>query len=65
MSRFMPQNFNDLLALLVIFIVIPAIWTLDGLNMIEFSPEVVGATILSWGLITQYYFRKAKTEGSE
>ncbi len=61
-KKFIPQNFNDLMALLVIFLIIPIIWILDGLQIVKFNPEVIGASILSWGLITQYYFRKAKEE---
>lgn len=51
-----PQNWNDTLSLLLIFI-IPLMWWKANL------PETVnGALILAWGNIIQFYFRKAPTE---
>lgn len=49
------KKFNDRLALLLI-IVIPLLWvTMAWTGLPE---TVVGATILAWGLVVQYYFRK-------
>jgi hypothetical protein len=59
--KFIPQNFNDLLALGALFI-IPTLWILQGKDIIDVQPEVTGALIVTWSLIFQYYFRKAKDE---
>lgn len=58
MSRILPQNWNDVLALILIFI-IPALWILHGMAIITIGEAVVGALIITWGNITQYYFRRA------
>ena len=64
MLRFLPQNFNDFLALLLIFI-IPALWVLQSCGKINLSPEVTGALIATWTLLVQFYFRKARDEKPE
>jgi hypothetical protein len=61
LAKLAPQNFNDLLALLLIFI-LPILWLLHGMKTITLPNEVVGALIVTWTLIIQFYFRKAKTE---
>ena len=53
-----PQNFNDLLALILIFI-IPTLWALQGAEALTFPPEVNGGLLVTWSLIIQYYFRKS------
>jgi hypothetical protein len=60
-ARFIPQNFNDLLALGAL-IVIPVLWVLQGKCIITMPSEVTGALIVTWSLIFQFYFRKAKDE---
>lgn len=58
----MIKNFNNLLALLVVIIVIPGLWVTQGLGKLAMPGEVVGATIMAWGLIIQFYFRKRSKE---
>ena len=61
MSRFIPQTFNDFLALILIFGII-ALWVLQGCGRLTLLPEVTGALIVTWTLIIQFYFRRAKKE---
>ena len=58
-SRLLPHNFNDTLALILIFM-IPALWILDGSEDVKISigEQVEGALILAWGIIVQFYFRR-------
>ena len=60
----MVKKFNDLLALAVVAGVIPGLWIANGVGLISLPGEVVGATIMAWGLILQYYFRKKPAETS-
>jgi hypothetical protein len=60
-KKFLPQNFNDFLALLLIFI-IPVIWVLHGKGIVLFPESVTGALIATWTLIIQFYFRKKSGE---
>jgi len=56
LMKLLPQNWNDTLSLLLIFI-IPLMWWKANL------PETVnGALILAWGNIIQHYFRKTPSE---
>jgi hypothetical protein len=59
--KFIPQTFNDLLAVILIFL-IPAMWILQGRGFFTLLPEVTGALIVTWTLIIQFYFRKKETE---
>lgn len=54
------RTFNDRLALLLV-VLIPAMWIADGLNALglDLSEAVSGALIVTWTLVTQFYFRKA------
>ena len=61
MSKFIPQSFNDFLALVLILGIV-ILWLIQGCGKITLPPEVTGALIVTWTLIVQYYFRKAKTE---
>jgi hypothetical protein len=61
MSKFIPQTFNDLLALILTFGII-AIWILQGKSVITMPSEVTGAMIVTWTLIVQFYFRKKESE---
>jgi hypothetical protein len=57
MKNFIPQNFNDLLCLVLIG-VITGLWLLAGFKHLELPAEVTGALIVTWTLLIQYYFRK-------
>ena len=58
------KNFNNLLALLLGVVIIPLIWLLDGMGIIDVAGQVQGATIVVWTLIAQYYFRKKSSDGN-
>ena len=49
---------NDVIALVLLVLVIPGLWLCIGLGRINWPGEITGATIMAWGLILQYYFRK-------
>ena len=57
------KNINDLLALLLLVVVIPAVWFLQARGIITLPGEVTGATIAGWMLVLQYYFRKSPPNG--
>jgi len=57
----MCKDFNDLLALILI-VLIPAIWVVDAVTTLEFNGQVIGATILGWGQVLTYYYRKKRGE---
>lgn len=61
MKNMMPQNWNDTLSLIIIFL-IPFMWILNGKEVITIGPEVTGALIATWTMVLQFYFRKSKTE---
>ena len=54
------DNFRNLMALLVMVIIFPAIWILQGLQLVTLPGEVIGATIAIMTLIAQFYWRKAQ-----
>lgn len=55
----MLKKYRDLLALLLGVIVIPAIWIMQGLAILDLGGvEVLGATIVIETMIAQFYFRK-------
>jgi len=60
--KFIPQTFNDLLALVLMVLVIPGLWIAIGVKWLEIPDVLTGATIPVWTLIAQYYFRKKKSE---
>ena len=49
-------TFNDRLALITVLIIV-ALWLAH--RWINLPSEVIGATILQFGLIMQHYYRKA------
>lgn len=53
------KTFNDRLALITLLI-ITGLWI--GQRWIKLPEAVIGATILQFGLILQFYFRKAATK---
>jgi hypothetical protein len=59
----MLKRINDLLALIILVLIIPGLWVVDGLGLLQVNPEVLGATIAAWTLILQFYFRKAPPAG--
>ncbi len=54
----MLKNTNDLLAVWLITLII-GLWVLQGRGIISAMPEVSGATIATFTLVVQYYFRKS------
>lgn len=52
------KNFNDMLALILIFLIF-ALWIIQGLGIIAAMAEISGATIATFTLVVQYYFRRA------
>ena len=51
-------KFNDLLALCILVVIIPGIWITLGCGLLTLPGEIVGATIVGWSLVLQYYFRR-------
>lgn len=60
-KKFLPQNFNDLLALVLIAVIV-ALWILQGQQCIELRDEVNGSLTVIFTLIVQYFFRKRSGE---
>jgi hypothetical protein len=58
MKKFLPQNWNDILSLILVFM-IPGLWIAQGCGKITLPTEVTGALIVTWTLVIQFYFRKA------
>lgn len=56
------MKFNNILALLVDVIIIPGLWFCDGLRLITLPEAVLGASIVVWTLVAQFYFRKKEGE---
>ena len=59
------KNVRDIIALALLLVIIPGLWLLPGLTSIQFPEQVSGALILAWGLVLQFYFRKAGGEGNQ
>ena len=51
---------NDVLALILLLVIIPSMWIADAYGVISLKGEVLGATIMGWTLVLQYYFRRRK-----
>ena len=62
--KWSPNNFNDFLALILIFL-IPAFWVLQGCSLITVQTEVNGGLLVSWTIILQYYFRRSPPTSGE
>lgn len=60
----MIKNVRDILAVCLLLVVIPGLWILDALGLLAVNDQVLGATIMAWGLVLQFYFRKKSTGGS-
>jgi len=52
------ENMNDVLAVLTIVVIIPGLWIAH--KWITLPGEVIGATIMAWTLVLQYYYRRKK-----
>jgi hypothetical protein len=50
------KTFRDRLGLILIFL-IPGLWIASA--YLPIAKEAMGASILAWGLIVQFYFRKS------
>ena len=61
LKKLVPQNFNDFLCLVLIFL-ITFLWVLQGFKIMELAPEITGALIVTWTLLVQYYFRKKSNQ---
>ena len=60
-SKFLPQSFNDFLALVLIGVIV-TLWILQGKETIALSEGVNGALIVIFTLVAQFYFRKKQEE---
>ena len=49
------RKFADRLALILI-VMIPGLWASN--RWLQMPGEIIGATIMAWGLVVQFYFRK-------
>ncbi len=58
--KFLPQSFNDFLSLLLILAIV-TLWVLLGAEVLALPSEVTGALIVTWTLLVQFYFRKARS----
>lgn len=56
LKKFLPQNFNDLLALFFITLAI-MLWIIQGLSLVSLREDVNGALVVLVTLIVQFYFR--------
>ena len=56
------KNFRDWLAFFLAVLVIPGLWVLEGVGMVNFQDGILVATLPIETLIIQFYFRKASGE---
>ena len=56
------KNWNDQLSIFIIFIV-PAMWILSAFHPL--NEQAMGASILAWGMVIQFYFRRAPMPDGE
>lgn len=61
MSKFIPQNFNDFLALVLIVLIV-TLWIVQGASKVILREDVNGALVVIFTLIIQHYYRKAPSE---
>lgn len=57
MSKFLPQNFNDFLALILIILIV-TLWIVQGCFKVNLREDVNGALVVIFTLVVQYYYRK-------
>lgn len=60
----MIKNFNELLALVLLVGIIPGLWIAQGRGALQMPGEIIGATIMAWGLLLQYFYRKKPPGGN-
>ena len=60
----MLKNQRDLLSILLGVIVIPGLWVIHGLAIVNIPEVVLGATVAIETLIAQFYWRKATSQES-
>lgn len=58
-------NYRDILASVLELGVIPALWAMHGYGFLALNEQVIGATIVVWSLVAQFYFRKATSDEGE
>ena len=58
----MLKNHRDLLSILLGVIVLPGIWVLQGLGLLNVPEIVLGATVSIETMIAIFYFRKATAQ---
>ena len=56
-AKFLPQNFNDLLSLVLTGATV-LLWLMNGRGLVKLDDKILGATIVTWTLLVQHYFRK-------
>ena len=56
------KDVNDVIALVILILIIPGLWVAEGIAAITLDGAVLGATIMGWTLVLQYYFRKKASE---
>ncbi len=64
MSKFIPQNFNDFLALILIVLIV-GLWVVQGLGLVTLRDDVNGGLTVLFALVVQYYFRRSPTPQSD
>ena len=50
------KRFNDRLAIILAAVIIPGLWVAN--TWLQMTGEIIGASIVAWTLVVQYYFRK-------
>jgi hypothetical protein len=56
-----PKTWNDVLSLIILLSIL-TLWGLDGRGILNISGEIFGATSIAFGLVVQFYFRKAQED---
>ena len=59
-SWFGCRKFNDWLALLLLVGIIPGLWVSS--HWLHYPGEIIGASIMAWTIVLQYFYRKGKGE---
>jgi hypothetical protein len=64
LTRFIPQNFNDFLALILVCLIV-ALWIVQGLGMVSLRDDVNGGLTVLFALVVQFYFRRSPTTSGD
>jgi hypothetical protein len=62
-KNILPSTFNEILCLTLVYLTF-LLWLLQSVKAIELPEAVLGATIVTWTLMVQYYFRKKPPKDS-